>query len=240
MNGVNIHPDDFGRIDAVVQTVEASYRGGQTGDNGRDQRPPPRLLRCVLAQPLDDGDTAVAQATRYLGRSGYDAAIVGENGGGTYRLRVRRLPDGDWQESEPIDADATAAQAADACRPIRAAGPIDVGLGRICHPLTGALDHDGQPFVPGRWSFHFPEADVDVQLVDALIGFGDSAMQLRQTLYGDAGWAVEVHNAIPIGTPTPLRAGAVVVCAQFAGAWGVISAEPRDFAPVGSYYHYGN
>lgn len=241
MSGLTIHPDDFDRIDDVVRTVESGYSGGETGETPQTGEPARGLVRFVLAEPLNDGEVAVARATRYRRSPGFDVAIVGDNEGGHFTLRARRQPDGDWQQSDPIDVDATAAQARTACRTIDSVGAIDVGLGRVCHPVTGVTDRDGRPFIPGRWSFHFPEAEVDVDVTNGLAGTNDQALVIRRTRYGDAGWSADVHNAIPIGTPTPLRAGAVIVCAQFSGAWGVISAEPRDFTTsfdYGGYYGY--
>lgn len=254
MPGVLIHPDDFDRIDDAVQRSEQAADPVGPLDPSTLRRPDPRaMLRVVLLHDLLDGRTALARVTAFR-RSpvGWDVAAVGDiDALSAWSLQVR-VGGGVVQESDPVGMFATAADVRTALRPINAAGPVEVGLGAAVHPQTGARQTvEAEAFNPGRWLIHFPrggpdgdaypgletERELRVTLNDQSVGTRDAVI-LRRSFYVDAGWSVEVHAAIPTGEPTPLRAGAVCTCAQFGGAWGVVSAEARDFdnANLGGYY----
>jgi hypothetical protein len=61
-------------------------------------------------------------------------------------------------------------------------------------------------------------------------GSGPGLSISETTHWGDTGRVETVSAIIPVGTPTPMRAGAVVACVYFPGVgYGVVACEPRYF-----------
>ena len=100
----------------------------------------------------------------------------------------------------------------------------------------------------GRWFITFTGryADKDVPLLQATdgltAGVGGAVIVRATTFLDDTGRTEQVRSLIPVGSPTPLVAGAMVVAIWFPRiGYGVISAECRDFEtelPIPDPYAY--
>lgn len=67
---------------------------------------------------------------------------------------------------------------------------------------------------------------------------GNAVVIAHKTVWRLAERTIPVGPILPVGTPTPLRAGNVVVCEWFPGyGWGIIGAEPRVFEELSGVYY---
>ncbi|MSR59507.1 MAG: hypothetical protein EXS05_18005 [Planctomycetaceae bacterium] len=181
-------------------------------------RPPARV---ILLDNLDSEGTADAAVTIPVETTEVqEVAIVGTATGGTFKLA--------FDGSETIDLSwnisAEAMQAALEQLESIGAGNVLVSIGTT----TGETPHN-----PGVWLVAFigKFADTDVPLLTATDSTTGVAIITQATTHWiDSGEIETVHNMIPVGSPTPARAGAVALVLWYPGlGYGVHACECRDF-----------
>ena len=243
--GQFLSQDAADRTEAVVLEVERALRK-QTDfqfRRGPQDRPP---LRGILLQDLNLGGTALCEVTvRDPARLVQKFSIVGEitaagPPAGTFTLGVSGASPA--QVTPALGAYSTAAQVQAALQALPAIGPknVNVTLGLIPSQAATANQPATPTYFPGVWLIEFvgkflqpqdPPAAPTLTIVPSLTGL--TYVQLVSDGWADANTTETVMDAIPIGTPTPMRAGAVVSAIWFPGAgYGVIAAEGREFSAI--------
>ena len=150
--------------------------------------------------------------------------LEGEIHGGHFLLWFQPKEDAPFEITGEIPFDATpgAVQTALEELPSINPGDVEVSLGEKI----------------GRWFITFTGqyADTDVPLMHATnglsAGVGGAVVIRATTFLDDTGRTERVRSLIPVGSPTPLVVGAIVIALWFPRiGYGVISAECRDFEP---------
>ena len=102
--------------------------------------------------------------------------------------------------------------------------------------------------VPGVWIVQFvgtflQTTDTPPPAIPLLVagdlggGFGPFIVVDAASVWADTGRIETVNAVIPVGTPTPMRAGAQVGCVWFRGlGYGVLACEAREFSTTLYYY----
>jgi len=221
MAGVLLSPDAFARTRAAVLEWErtadpALLPTRRRGDSGR------RPIRGILLEECIDNGTAEAAVTEYSDTTEVqEVSLVGEPTGGTFRLTFR------GEETADIPWDATAEELQAALEALETIGANNVEVS------VGTSDD----YFPGVWLVEFAGslAGVDVELMEETNNLTGVAIVVAATQdWEDTGRTATVRCAIPVGTPTPLRPGAVVLCQAMGRAGYVIwAAEARQFNPYG-------
>lgn len=213
--------DAFGRIRAAVLDWERT-RGRRPVDRRRRVAAGPRrVLRGILLEDCPNDGTADCAVTDWEDSDEVqEVALVGTPTGGTFALTF------DGAETDPIPWDATAEELQAA---LEALGPI--GPGGVVVSIGKTAAHN-----PAVWLVQFvgPLAATDVPLLGPISTDleGATLATTATQSWADSGRVETVRNAIPTGSPTPLRAGAVVL-AEHWGAPGfvILVAEPRQYSP---------
>jgi len=199
--------------------------GGLTNSPPAGRRPPagPRPpIRAILLDDLEAGGSVEAAITRReLSNAIQYVSIQGDVIGGTFTLTF------EGETTAALDPDATAAEMLAALEALDNINPGDVVVEAY----------------PGRWvvAFTGQYAATDVSLMSAansLTGNTPNAIEITAAyVWEDTGRTETVFELIPVGDPTPLVGGAVVVAIFFpeGACYGVIAAEPRDITVSESY-----
>lgn len=221
--GILLNGDAFRRTRDVVLEVERA-RGRRAPDARRRQPPGSRPpIRAILLDDCPSETVVDAVITEAVETPEIQQiTLEGEPSGGTFTLTFSgaTTTDLDW------NCTAEAMQAALEKLETVGSGAVRVTIGKT-------VDHN-----PGVWLVEFSGrlADVDVPLIETTNNVDGTTMFVAATtVWMDTGRLAQVRSAIPLGTPTPLRAGAVVLCQWFnVAGYCVISAEARPFNPYGS------
>lgn len=214
--------DAWKRIQRTVLRVEqlASEEVGTVRRRPVPESMPIRAIlldNCTNEQPTPAAVT-VAVDTNEIQR----VTIVGNPTGGVFRLGFR----GEW--TPELSPTLTAASVELALSQLST-------IGRDAVSVTVGADNFHSP---GMWLVEFTGrlggTDVPLLEIDDCIE-GAALMVVATTVWADSGHVIEVRNGIPVGTPTPLRAGAVVLCLRHSGIAGYVihAAEARQFSPYG-------
>lgn len=114
-------------------------------------------------------------------------------------------------------------------------GNVHVTLGRV-QTGTGPNITVHQTW---RWIVHFTGrfAGQDVQKLRVLASLSDSYLIVQsETTWVDTGRVIDVHAAIPVPWPTPMRRGAIAAAfPKRRKGYIVIACEPRDFGDYGLF-----
>lgn len=221
MAGKKLSDSAFERTERAVLKSERNENEPPRGGRKRDDTPRPPI-RAILLQDLPSEGTADAAVTELVDTNEIqEVAIEGSPTGigGTFRLKFKT------STTAEIPWNATAEEMRKALEALESIGKgnVDVAIGKT------------QKYNPGVWlvSFigKFNGLDVPtLEPTDSLIGA--SIVVTWSTTWADSGRIETVRAMIPVGTPTPMRRGAVVVCSHFPGAgYGVHAVECRDFNP---------
>ncbi len=223
MAGYLIHEDDLPILHASMRAYRNGSRNLPVGQRAKQPpagRPP---IVAVLLEDLLSGETADA-AVLYLEETNETqmVTISGEITGGFFQLRFRPTEDAADETTLEIPFDATADDMQSALEDLPSINPGDVEV-RLGNNI-------------GRWfvTFTGQYANRDVPLMGTTngltAGLGGAVVVSATTFWDDTGRTERVRNLIPVGHPTPLVAGAMVIALWFPRiGYGVISAECRDF-----------
>ncbi|MBI3866828.1 MAG: hypothetical protein HY290_33530 [Planctomycetia bacterium] len=206
---------------------------------GRHQRRDPTAssymppLRGILLEDLPDGGTADCATTILLKDSTIQEVIIlgGPVSAGTFKLSFK------GKTTAPLAWNITAADLQTALEKLETIGPNNavVTLGQGEYTSADDPDAGAQSEFPGLWIVSFVgvfagRTDTPLMTVENSLAGGLSMLVVATTSWGDTGKVATVRAVVPVGTPTPMRAGAVVIAIAFPGiGYGVISCEPREF-----------
>ena len=114
---------------------------------------------------------------------------------------------------------------------------VSVSLGQNDYTNADNVPSTTQAEFPGIWLVSFIgvfAGRTDTPLLDvvnSVAGTSPTVMVSETTHWADSGSVETANCVIPVGTPTPMRAGAVVACGWFPGVgYGVLACEPRQFS----------
>ena len=207
------------KITTAVRTVP--------GDKG-SRRPPGRTrhlsgrpnIRGVLLQDLFSNGTAEVAVLDWVDTNDVKAAkFIGDVTGGTFKLTYNGTTSQSTDETTgDIAYNATAAA-------------VRTALGALSSLSESVLEVDA---FAGMWFIQFLDkpfgsvSDMDMTLVD-LEGSQRGAAVVDEH-WVDSGRTEIVYATIPVGIPTPMRAGAIVAAIWLTGpGYSVVAVEPRDF-----------
>lgn len=233
MQGMLIHPDYAGLL-AELWTAKRSgrltlHQPRQNSRRHQQTRPP---IICLLLEDLannEAGDAAVLTVQRT--NSVQMVTLLGMIGGGDFKLKFGD----DW--TDPIKHDATAAELRVLLEglPSIEPGDVEVAFGKLADPGGGS-------YRTGRWLITFtgryeglsvPLMDVDGSDID---GFPNLTVN-AQTQYEDTGRTESVRLSVPVGEPTPAKAGAIGAALWFPRmGYRIIALECRKFDPDADPY----
>ncbi len=227
--------------------------GTQTQPDALEHRrnaPPPR--RGILLQDLPTGGQSdcevLALCTTTMVQK---VSLVGDAiSGGTFTLSFQ-LPNQSKQTTPALPYNATAAQVQTALQALPAIGPnnVTVTLGKLpafpAQPASGSVP--AVPAIPaefpGLWLVEFvgPFANTSppaptttaIPLLTATPSLqgGPATIVINNELWRDTGIVMKANAVIPVGTPTPMKAGAVVYCVMHPGlGYAVMGCEARQFS----------
>jgi hypothetical protein len=199
-------------------------------------------IRGILLEDLPDNGTADVAITVYEPNTFIqNVKIIGDVMGGTFKLHFQ----GTSQPTVDIPFNATPDQmrAALEALPTVGKGNVAVQIGQ----QTTYQDRQGNDFTasPAYWiiefvgSFTMPRAQAPPALSQYSSGlqfssFGGVVLSDSGT-WVDSGITEKVRAVIPVGSPTPMRQGAVVWCEWHTQAgYCVVGLEPRVLSPI--YY----
>lgn len=223
MTGYLIHEDDVPLLHGTMRAFRGGSRNLPPTKKGKQppaNRPP---IVAVLLEDLPSGQTV--EAAVLVLEETHEVQLVtilGTVTGGFFQLRFKPTEDAEYETTGelPYDATPSEVQAALEGLPSLQLGDVEVSLGQGM----------------GRWLIAFTGqyADKDVPLlatIDGLLEGLDGAIVVSATTFlDDTGRNEIVRSLIPVGIPTPLVAGAVVIAIWFPGVGYVaISVECREF-----------
>lgn len=219
MAGYRLDEDAFRRTERVVLDNEQQAREPRDRKKKRNDSPRPPI-RAILLEDLPSEGTADAAVTeRIRTNEVQEVSILGAPTAGTFRLKFGP------STSAEIPWNATAP---DLRKKLEALESI--GKGNVLVSL-GKSDE----FNPGVWLVTFIGKfnGLDVALLEPTDNLvGAAIVVTTSTVWADSGRIENVRAIIPVGSPTPMRRGAVVCCAHFPGSgYGVIACECRDLNP---------
>lgn len=212
--------------DRLERMLLAFERGGDRPPNtyrtAKDLRDPPPI-RVILLDNLECMGTVDAAVTEIVeSTSSQRVAILGYATGGTFQLQFGPSMTG------PLAHNIAAAELQLALESLESIGTgnVLVSLG----PTTGDTPH---PTPCWLVSFVGKFLDEDVDLLtcplESLIGVATIEVSPSDQ-WADTGRIEQVRDIIPVGYPTPMRAGAVAAAFWFHGAgYGLIGCEYREF-----------
>ncbi len=223
MAGYLIHEDDVPLLHASMRAYRNGSRNLPVGQRAKQPpagRPP---IVAVLLEDLLSGETADA-AVLYLEETHETQMMTleGDILGGYFQLGFRPTEAAPVEMTGEIPFDATPLAVQKALEDLPSINPGDVEV-RLGERI-------------GRWLITFTGqyANRDVPLMGTTngltAGLGGAVVVSATTFWDDTGRTERVRNLIPVGHPTPLVAGAMVIALWFPRiGYGVISAECRDF-----------
>jgi|GEM_PF-5536548 len=207
--------------------------------------PPPRTadsfrypIRGILLEDLVDGGVADCAVTELISTAEIQqleivGQISGGVNGGIFTLQFK------GQTTAAIPWNATAVQLQAALEALTTIGKgnvaVSLGQGNYTNTEPGAV---ATAEFPGVWLIEFKGTFVAGQnpppipllVPNSSITGGPSLMISETTHWRDTGVVEQVVCTIPVGTPTPMHAGAVVGCIWFPGVgYGFPGVEPRQF-----------
>lgn len=214
--------DAWKRIQRTVKVVE-SQTSGDLGTPRRRPVPDNAPLRAILlAECVNEQPTPAAVTVAIDTAEIQRLTLVGTPTGGFFRLAFRDA----WTPELSPTLSAASLELALSQLPT---------VGRDAVAVTVGPDNF---YSPGMWLVEFTGklAGIDVPLLTIDDQLEGAALAVaRTTIWADSGRVVDVRNGIPVGTPSPLRPGAVVLCLRHAGNAGYVihAAEARQFDPYG-------
>lgn len=238
---------------------EQSSRRTQTAVLGFERnKPPPRgkrprggdaprwPIRGILLEDLVDGGTADMAVTELAETSEIqEVSLLGDPvTGGTFKLQFK----GQTTSPIPWNATATVMQTALEALETVGTGNVHVSLGEGSYSNDDLPDADPRNEFPGIWLVAFigmfANSTAPIPLLvpqSSLTGSSTSQMIVASTTdWIDTGVVLTVRAVVPVGSPTPMRAGAVAIAIPFPVAgYGVIACECREFTaqPYGGPYY---
>lgn len=187
----------------------------------RQTESPGPVVVCLMGN-LDTGGTVDAVKLQYNNEvDGVDLQVLGATTGLNNTFRVNF----EGQTTEPIPYLANAQE-----------------FGQILYDLIGDILIDvtianvlESGYVPMRWRIALqPKSAEPGDTSHWNISVQSNFLVSRNHWHGTPE-IVQVHSAIPVGSPTPLRAGSQAACLHFPGAgYGVIACEARRYVQM--YY----
>lgn len=218
--GKKLSNNAFRRTQAVVHAFERNANAPpdtQRRGQQSDFRPP---IRVILLEDLESGGLADATVTELIETNEVqDVKIIGFPAAGTFRLKFQSLT------SPPINWNATAAEMQKALEATES-----IGKGNVAVALGKSAKYR-----PGVWLVTFTGKfnGVDVPLLEPTDNLVGSSIVVAETsVFYDTGRIEEVRGMIPVGIPTPMRAGAVALCNHYLNVgYGVHALECREFSP---------
>lgn len=223
-------------------------------EHRRSGRPP---LRAYLLQDLPSAGAVPCEASSPCERTMVQkVALIGVVTGGTFKLSFAPpAKSGQSQAAQTTSAlqwNSTAAQVQKALQALSYIGSnnVNVTLGQIAavpaQPATSTqLAVPAQPAMfPGLWLIEFvgpfesatnkPPTTSQIPLLTVtannLTG-GPSSISVVNEGFRDPGRRETANAIIPVGTPTPMRAGSVVGCVWMPGlGYVVMACECREFS----------
>lgn len=212
--------------DRLEKVVLAFERGGEGSPNyyrtQKDLRDPP-MIRGILLDNLDSMGTADVAVTGLIESTSVQrVAILGNATAGTFILQF----EGSTTPAIPYNIAAAELQTVLEDLPSIGSGNVLVSLG----PTTGETPHATPCWLV---SFVGEFLDEEVPLLslfsESLTGIATVEISSSDQ-WADTGRIEHVRDLIPVGYPTPMRAGAVVMCVFMHGAgYGVLECEYREF-----------
>lgn len=193
-------------------------------------------IRGILLADLNSDSTADCAVTTLVNDTTIQEVILlGQPTGGTFKLSFK------GQTTSALAWNITAADLQTALEKLETIGPnnVTVALGQANYTNADA-DPGTDPTAefPGLWLVTFTgqfDGRTDTPLMtvdDSGLRGGPSAAVIATTSWADTGKVTTVRSVIPVGTPTPMHAGAVVIAIHFPGqCYGVVACEPRSFGP---------
>jgi hypothetical protein len=210
------------RIRRAVRLVETDLEQ-PAGTTRRRPFSESRPLRVILLDDcLDETPTAAAITTAIDTTEIQRLAIVGTPTGGTFTCTFR------GQTTPELGWDITGASLEMALQQLPT-----IGRDAVAVTLGTTVAHR-----PAVWLIEFTgklEGE-DVPLLEIADNLEGAALTIAATtVWADTGRETLVRNGIPVGNPTPLRAGAVCLCLRHSGTAGYVihAAEARQFSPYG-------
>jgi len=235
---------------ASLQDMVAAWEDGSFGPP-RQPRPyrdtgarPP--LRGILLEDLVDAGQADCAVTIYFSTTEIQQVTLlgGPVSTGTFTLKFTDPATGDTQTTTALQWNSTAAAVQKALEALSFIGKnnVEVTLGKgnyanLNRQNTG--DNSTRSEYPGVWIVKFigkfAGTNPPLLIPNSSVGGASPVVMVAETSHwGDTGRVETVRCVIPVGDPTPMKAGAVVGALFFNGAgYGVVAVEPRQF---GSFY----
>jgi hypothetical protein len=192
-------------------------------------------IRGILLEDLGSDSTADCATTILVKDSTVqEVEILGLATGGTFSLTFKSKTTTDLAYNvAPADMQA-------ALEKLETIGVGNVVVSLGSGPYVNADTGLAVNAAPGEWIVTFTGSQFagktpDLLTVNSSLTGGVSTSVVARSNWIDTGKVVTVRAVIPVGSPTPMRAGAVVVAISFPGqCYGVIAVEPRQFGP--GYY----
>jgi hypothetical protein len=222
--------DAANRTKTCVEAFERN--GGRPHNNGRPSRQglrPP--IRGILLEDLEtDGVADCAVTIKVSSPVMQKLTLLGDASGGTFKLGFK------GKTTDSIKYNATAAELQTALEKLETIGTknVRVSLGLI--PKSAARDTE----FPGVWIIEFigtflsrdPSTIPLMTIPETAISTSTQTIVITEVSeWMDSGVVEQVNGTIPVGTPTPMHAGAVVACIWFPGiGYGFPGVEPRQFS----------
>ena len=210
----------------------------------RDTASRPPMRGILLEDLVSEGKADCAVTQLFLTSQIQEIEQLGQVSAGTFTLGFQppTPPKGAApaiQTTPSLAWNASAAQIQTALENLPAIGKKNVLVTLGNGPYTNALTDTSKTDNPGLWLVSFvgkfeTATSIPLLTVTATLsgGSGPAISISEATFWGDTGRVESVRAGIPVGTPTPMRAGAVVLCHFVPSAGYVVgSCEPRQFGP---------
>lgn len=243
--GFLISASDYRRMAATVRAYEKDPRNRPPRTQGSYQGAGRPNLIVMLTEDLDSADEARAAVLQAEdGDTVQAVTIVGHVSGGSFTLSLD-LGEDEPEETESIDWNATPAMVREALEALPSLNPgdVDVRFGKI-------IDDPGPPEearYTGRWLVRFQGqfTGQDVPLLefsseletngDDITRAGVTGEAIRVRLW-DTKREEIVRADLPVGSPTPLKAGAIATAKWISDVGYVLDAvECREFILAGEF-----
>jgi len=220
----------------AARRTQAAVLWVENNSGSKPRRPPPRRgdpmrppIRAILLEDLaTDGNADCAVTERVETPEIQEVSILGISTGGAFKLAFK----GQTTPLLPFNVSAADMQTALENLSTIGEGNVSVTLGKIAATDTSPAEF------PGLWLVQFQGtlAGIDVPLLVPTSSLqGTTIIVTSTTHWADTGVVETINDLIPVGTPTPMRAGAVVVGLWFPGlGYGCIACEAREFSTT--YY----
>jgi hypothetical protein len=205
-----------------------------------DLSPRPPVRGILLADLPSEGQADMAITTRFDDTTIQEVSMIGVTTavvGGTFTLTFR------GQTTTPIKPGASNTDVQTALEALSTIGKknVTVALGNQKYTNDDA-DPDTKPKQesPGLWLVTFTgifagQNNIPLLTATSSLTGGMTLLVDSTTHWGDTGIVETANAVVPVGVPTPMRMGAVVLCIPMPGIGYVVTAcECRDFdAPYG-------